>query len=124
MAEEALRRAKAAGSLPAEGGLRAAEERIEKIRKESKAAKARRVALSKREISAAVKAVAGRASQVRGGGVEIVPRCITRAMQAEGGLRDQRCCRRCLLLLLLWEVGHAIGQTADSRSRSLRGEQR
>eukprot|EP00752_Nemacystus_decipiens_P010481 g9338.t1 len=63
MAEEALRRAKAAGSLPAEGGLRAAEERIEKIRKEAKAARARRVALAKREIPAAAMAVAGRASQ-------------------------------------------------------------
>lgn len=65
MAEEALRRAKAAGSLPAEGGLRAAEERIEKIRKEAKAARAKRVALAKREISAAAAAVAGRASQVQ-----------------------------------------------------------
>lgn len=67
MAEEALRRAKAAGSLPAEGGLRAAEERVEKIRKEAKAARARRVALAKREVPAAAAAVAGRASQVHGG---------------------------------------------------------
>lgn len=64
MAEEALRRAKAAGRLPTEGGLRAAEERIDKIRKEAKAARARRVALAKREVPAAAAAAAERASQV------------------------------------------------------------
>ncbi len=64
MAEEALRRAKAAGRLPTEGGLRAAEERIDKIRKEAKAARARRVALAKREVPAAAVAAADRASQV------------------------------------------------------------
>ena len=87
MAEEALRRAKAAGSLSAEGGLRAAEERIEKIRKEAKAARARRVALAKREIPAAATAVAGRASQVH---------CAAVFLYAGGRarLRDMFACKR------------------------------
>lgn len=65
IAEEALRRAKAAGSLPTEGGLRAAEERIDKIRKQAKVARAARVALAKREVPAVAAAAATRASQVR-----------------------------------------------------------
>lgn len=64
MAEEALRRAKAAGKLPAEGGLRAVEERIDKIRKEAKMAKAARVALAKQDVPANAAAAANRASQV------------------------------------------------------------
>ncbi|CAM9474859.1 unnamed protein product [Hapterophycus canaliculatus] len=63
IAEEALRRAKAAGKLPAEGGLRAVEERIDKIRKEAKVAKAARVALAKRGVAATASAAANRASQ-------------------------------------------------------------
>ncbi|CAM9897439.1 unnamed protein product, partial [Ectocarpus sp. 12 AP-2014] len=63
MAEEALRRAKAAGSLPTEGGLRAAEERIDKIRKQAKAARAARIALAKREVPAVAAAAVTRASQ-------------------------------------------------------------
>lgn len=65
IAEEALRRAKASGSLPTEGGLVAVEERINKIRKEAKVARAKRVALAKREVPVAAAVAAERASQVR-----------------------------------------------------------
>ncbi|CAM9986285.1 unnamed protein product [Scytosiphon promiscuus] len=63
MAEEALRRAKAAGKLPADGGLRAVEERIDRIRKEAKMARAAQVALAKRDVPVAAAAAARRASQ-------------------------------------------------------------
>lgn len=64
IAEEALRRAKAAGSLPMEGGRRAAEESIDLMRKDAKAARARKTDLAKRAVPSAVAAVAERASQV------------------------------------------------------------
>lgn len=64
IAEEALRRAKAAGSLPAEGGRRAVEESIDLMRKDAKAARARRTALARRAVPSAVSAAAERASQV------------------------------------------------------------
>lgn len=66
IAEEALRRAKLAGSLPAEGGRRAAEETIEKFRKDAEAAQARRTSLAGHAAPAAAAAAAAaeRASQV------------------------------------------------------------
>lgn len=66
IAEEALRRAESAGSLPAEGGRRAAEETIEKFRKDVKAAQARRTSLTRRAVPAAAAAAAERANQVPG----------------------------------------------------------
>lgn len=66
IAEEALRRAVLAGSLPAEGGRRAAEVTIEKFREDVKAAQARRTSLTRRVIPAAAAATAKRASQVLG----------------------------------------------------------
>lgn len=64
MVEEAVRRAKAAGKLPAEAGQRAVEERIDGIRKDAKAARAKRITHIKRGVPAATKAAAERASQV------------------------------------------------------------
>lgn len=66
IAEEALRRAASAGSLPAEGGRRAAEETIENFRKDAKAAQARRKSLTRRAVPAAAAAAAEWACQVRG----------------------------------------------------------
>lgn len=65
MAEEAHRRAKAAGHLTTEAGLLAVEERIGSIRREVKAAKAARAALAKRGVPAEAAAAANRASQAR-----------------------------------------------------------
>lgn len=65
IAEEALRRAESAGNLPAEEGRRAAEETIEKFRKDAKAAQARRTSLARHAAPAtAAAAAAERASQV------------------------------------------------------------
>lgn len=67
IAEEALRRANAAGNLPAEAGRQAAEERVETIRKEAKAARTKRATLAKRAVPAVASAATDRMSQVSKG---------------------------------------------------------